>query len=516
MKNDGALDVHAWNAQIESEYAVWEQLRHNCAFLYPTSPYDYEERVLDAWNKCTEDKDSVSEHPKYILYNGVTIQLRDKFAKPYWPPIQKPEGCSDALYEAYTLLHKNCNPWSKDNVLPNDFMAQVVRGGIETREDASVLLPLMLEQWRWLCSGSIQRGKDVPDTQLSDNILSQLCSFQVPEVGLQLLRHKAVYRLSPSVSSLHELMGSLLLRHVGVTSLPGNQQEPERPKEEPQPVIRKRMTKRQYPFRGVPRFYFYKPLPHVLYPELSPFVEFEHPLLPKDNHTKRLLPDDQRKKLHLMQKEASDKAAYVDALVKESPALESLTDMYRLFHYATSDNPRYYGNKATSLMNDLLAMAGILGGTEEGVRRSTMVLEEGSQLSVSGLTPFALTETKNDSLTDRAAKTEASDELAMGYLFPLLHVANMADENVLMSLEMLRDMLPGGVSSVASNVAEVTVLPEVQALLMNKSMEKVVKTLSAVRATGDKDWNDILERLRLHPNSGILFSHPDFQKMLNQ
>jgi hypothetical protein len=145
-----------------------------------------------------------------------------------------------------------------------------------------------------------------------------------------------------------------------------------------------------------------------------------------------------------------------------------------------------------------------------------MVLEEGSQLSVSGLTPFALTETKNDSLTDRAAKTEASDELAMGYLFPLLHVANMADENVLMSLEMLRDMLPGGVSSVASNVAEVTVLPEVQALLMNKSMEKVVKTLSAVRATGDKDWNDILERLRLHPNSGILFSHPDFQKMLNQ
>lgn len=96
-------------------------------------------------------------------------------------------------------------------------------------------------------------------------------------------------------------------------------------------LIHKEKKKEIYPFKTGPRFYFYKPLPFVLKPEPFPFSEEPLLYLNMDAGTRRLLPDDQLKKLFLdMQNQNLEMRK---KLVFEEDSLQFLSNMYRLFYF---------------------------------------------------------------------------------------------------------------------------------------------------------------------------------------
>lgn len=359
---------------------TWSELRSAMAHMHPQSEFDREERVIDAWNFMVNNETTRTQHPPALKVHGLPISLRDQYAHEFQPPVDRPEGVSGALYGAYEILCGRCNPWKPENALPADFLRQVIEGGLSTRGDVEFMLPEIVKRWRWLCTGSMLGSTyTTPDISLTCRIIQECVDKKCPTSALQMLRHKSVYKLSPDIASIEQLMKSLMERHVTISKSEESQTVPgPRPAAPVDPTTGKRkLTADEWEYRGNPRFYFYTPLPHVLNPEPQADIEFELPSLPKNNATRRLLPDDQRKMMHILQTRAQEKLTA--ETVDESPAVESLSDMYRLFHYATSKSPMYYGLNGTSSMLDILIEAGISGGNEEGKQRSGMLKEQASR-----------------------------------------------------------------------------------------------------------------------------------------
>ena len=376
--DEAPVDYHNENADatVQEQQAKWERYRESCANLYPTSSFAVEERVRESWNYyCDPQKAGEDGHlqiPKSYIYGGFKISFRDKYRTSRNILTEMPSGCSPALFESYQKLAQS-NPWQTlDSSINAGFLNEQVLDKIENENDCRELLLPIMQHWRELCSGDFQHSHklDTASSELSDALINKTCQLNSPDVALRMLQFKNVYKLQPSVKTFENLMASLALRHLQISQQPDAQIKPEQIAPPAKPSGKRKVARRDFPFRQGPRFYFYKPLPFVMNPEPSLFSEFALPKLPEDNDTKRLLPDDQRKKLHLMISEAEKN--HIGSQYKESLSDESLTDMYRLYHYMTSDSPNYYGLKSTPAIMDFLILAGTLSKTEEGWRRNTL------------------------------------------------------------------------------------------------------------------------------------------------
>ncbi len=360
----------------------WETYRKTCASLHPTSPFAAEERVIDSWRRlCTPNEMSTLDLPKSSIRSGFRIKFKTH-VKPADALPSMPEGCTPEAFAILETLNGDCNPFSPnaDQTIAVDGLFKFL-DNVKTSADVSELLPHFMQRWRWLCMGNVRDGFETASADLTASLIDKCCRLGHPSVALELLRFKNVYKLQPTQAAIEQLMNALLLRHVELCSQEGSLQEPskdglEKPTSVFPTAVKRRIGRRAYPFRTAPRLYYYNPLPAMFDPEPSVFFEGAHPELLRNAETLRLLPDDQQKKLSMMIQDAAAMEAYNDAMGAESPALSALTDMYRLCHYATNASPRYYGMQSSAALYDGLVAAGVLGGQEEGWRRSELTAHE--------------------------------------------------------------------------------------------------------------------------------------------
>jgi hypothetical protein len=338
----------------EENFALWEKYRLNCAAVYPSSSFAIEQKVLDSW--CLLNGKSENDlifGDTQINIGGLRVSLRSKFIKPQEKQAFSRDGCSDAAYEMYSALENSCNPAVKPTV-PSGFIQDFLCK-LSTEKDCNELLPVVVLLWRQLCSSSRHSGYETPNETVSDLILKKTS----PDTAIKMLRHKMVYKLSPSVEGIEFIMLSLKEQAVkeASESIKTCMVDPlveEQAEESWEAGKRKRIPRKEYPFRQAPRFYYYKPIPFVLNPEPSPFFESTLPELPNTNHTKRLLPDDKQLKLKLMidEEEAKEKTNN-----EKYAGMNALDKLFQVYYYATSDSLRYYKLTPSQKMKDVLSDA---------------------------------------------------------------------------------------------------------------------------------------------------------------
>ncbi|KAI3639978.1 hypothetical protein MIR68_001983 [Amoeboaphelidium protococcarum] len=360
--------------------AKYRQFRQAHALLDPSSEFATEERIIDSWAYwCNGLKRRMGGlQPRRMTYGGLTIKLFDQFARqsPKFPP--QSEGMSAEAYLLAKSLHENCNPFlvsgdldfnnylngqaeeveststAVDQKSPVDSSLLVhIVDACKTQEDLTQILPASVERWRWLCMGHINNQFQEPSRALSDQIISKLVLSNLNGVAYTMLKNKHMYKLSPSVSSFElimvrqaELIQQLSQDQQHLADVPAVEELPVPPVLQ-QSATKKRLARKDYPFKQAPRFYFYNvKMPFVLNPEpQSQFFTSELPSLPNDNETKRLLPDDQRKLLKMMIDQAEKEQNHIDNQRRESRVMHEVTQLYEMYHLMTSDNPRCYNLK---------------------------------------------------------------------------------------------------------------------------------------------------------------------------
>ncbi|KAI3656050.1 hypothetical protein MP638_000948 [Amoeboaphelidium occidentale] len=368
------LGWNMWNAEIEAQHTAWLEYRHACANKYPSSSFAIEERVLDGWNKfCGDDRIPMGYQDKQLNVGGFYVSMRPKWVRAADKPEISKEGCSEKAWKMFEQISSSFNPASHNApAVKPDFLRDFVSLEGLTEKDIKELMPVVLLKWRQLCSGSLRREYNTPDNDLSDKILSKCVEVKDAKLGIHLLRHKMAFKLMPTMESIEALM-SVLLKEVESSEKIAYTGIKEEDKKEEVGGKRKRVARKDYPFRQAPRFYFYKPLPYVLGPEPTPFAEFSLPELPNTNNIKRLLPDDKLLKVKMeIEKEESIQNEM------EQKFLEIMTPvdrMFQLYYYATSDSPRYYNLEASEKLQDMLKK----GCESSGVSECSQFLEEKSK-----------------------------------------------------------------------------------------------------------------------------------------
>ena len=418
----------------ESAQSLWERFRHACATLYPNSAYAVEERVVDDWNYFLMGKQTMSDIPKRVIVGRARIKLTNPYARRI-SPVQLPSECSEDAKTALQALSKDCHPFVESSIQP-EFLADFISNKVQNAEDVVQALPRVLRRWRWLSMGNIQDRYQTPDEKLTGEIVDLCIRHGKPDVAVHLLRFRNNYKLQPAVGDFKKLLNQLALHHHKLSGISKNLEAPspaEKLPVEAKPFANKRsLPKHAFPFRMGPRFYFYRRLPFVLNPEPSTFAEMDLPRLPEDNDAKRLLPDDQRKKLHMIIEEQEKKFFHLERQLKEPLALRSLTNVYEVFYYMTSANPRHYRLDADADVYDSLIIAGILSRTEEGSLRSEMAAKEALENGKLSRSAFAsLLAAKNEyaSLCNEDQLSNR-DQFGTGFLIPLFK-SEVVQEGVL-------------------------------------------------------------------------------------
>ena len=507
IKEDGQLDLTADSKSVRKQKQTWEKFRKSCALVYPNSPYAIEERVIDSWNYLVSKVEN-SDIPRAIWRGGMKIKLYDEYAMYQGELVPRAESVSDDAYSVYEKLHRGCNPF---NPTRRGISLDKVIGSMKSASDVRTLLPEMMRRWRWVSMGNL--GYTQPDKSQSDTLINLCCKFDQPEVALHLLRYRQAYKLSPTHASLDTLMTKLAERYLRIASNPENVKSPPTPEPEPsQPAMkRRRASYKDFPFRQGPRLYFYKPIPFVLDPEPSVYAEFALPSLPSDNETRRLLPDDQRKRLKLMLDEEQRKQDYAD-IPRESAADAALTDLYRLFHYTTSQNPRYYGMKATSHMRDTVLLAGTLGLTEEGKKRTLMAgaefVEKPNTISLGGLSGYFAALSANGD-TKQAAENfdiwingaHQKDHFGVSSLSGLYAAHLVLSNSPSEAMRMLT-------TAFTEDMETETVSTFVRDQFMSQSGEVMANLLKVAAETDHTTFDTVKNALLTSPNTKSLVNHP--------
>lgn len=434
-----------------------------------------EERLSEAWS-FYEQGQSVEKSvlPTRVSHGGAKISLVNPHPLRLEPVSEQLlQHCSPAAVQAYKQIATSFQPYASSSSssellrIPPDFLQTFIET-VRTETDVEVLVPAVLQRWRALCSGNRRPDYQTPSPVLSDRILDVCIQGSQLATASHLLRFKSVYKLQPSLTMAERLLQAFALRHVEWSAQPERLVEPEILQASPEtqtPAVasgKRYLTKRAYPYRMVPRFYFYKPLPVVLDPEPSVFYEGQLPQLDRsDSDVKRMLPDDRGRKLQavMKEKEREEQAEDQNRANLESPALGALTQTYQLFYYLCSQNPRFYQLPMTSRMYEALVVAGALGGTQEGWERSVKAAQEAADFGL--LTPSALASLD---LGAQLLKKKEGEESVEALDVKASAVKKSEDASLGLGSSLLVPLLEGKVSSVKFKDIPAADTKEVEAL----------------------------------------------------
>lgn len=523
VDSNGQVDLNKCNPDIDKQYEDWKEYRHWCATVHPNSPFDREERIIDSWNFLCSKKDSISERPDHIWHGGMKISLRDEYAQYQGDLKPQMEGTTNRAYQMYTQIHKDCNPFQKSHISPN-FLEEFVLSALDTPQDVRYLLPEVLRRWRWLGMGGIQPEYSTPSSQITSKIVELCCKFDLSHVALHFIRYKQVYKLYPQIKDFEDLAISLAEKYLKLAASPSNLSIPEAPEPLPEKQNSKRRKEnyREFPFRQGPRFYFYKSLPFVLSPEPSVFAEFELPELPKNNETRRLLPDDQRKKLKMMIDEAQKVESW-NNLPRESAADQALTDLFKLYHYISSSHPKYYSLEPSPLIHDLLVTSGACGSTDIGLKRSLIaaeeILKDDAPFSVSGLSGYLLSLTQSENLPKELFSHEdtfekylvnsrGADQLGFGSLSGFLMAKQCKDSEKLAAKFLERTFAEDSKSSARVKSAFM------HEKMLSLAAPHVAKSLEKLKAFNADLYSTIRQKLINSTQLGKLCQDPQVKEII--
>ena len=477
------------------------QTRRTVAALYPSSSFAMEERVSEAWQHFVSGERPQSVLPEHQSVGGIRV----RFDNPHQRTMTGvgPElisTCSEGAVDALRQISASCNPFEKPTVRP-DFLSDFVSTQMQTKADVETILPAVLERWRYVCMGGNHSDFHEPNVALTQLVLDACLKENALETALHLLRYKSVYKLELTNEMTESLLRALAHRHIALAKDTNACKEPEQPG--PLPPVKplayqgkRSLAKHAYPYRMVPRFYYYKPLPCVLDPEPSAFAEFPLPVLEQTNDNKRLLPDDRRAKLQRRMEMAQDRAQL--ELVhqpRESEALLALTQMYQLFHYATSKNPRYYGLEPSATVFDLLTVAGVAGGLKDGFERSSMAAVDAQtekKLSMSGLSASDVAAIRLEQAPHQLQVSADSDRMGLGFVHAMINgdveqlkaIATTSNVDTVLNEAFLANAAPAVAKALENKDGELrmklkealTALPQAQPLLKHEQVSTMLNS----------------------------------------